>query len=202
MRVRISPAVFFSFFAFGMVFVGMLGNMLYAIDDAGVQGTVFEEASLVYVVYGAALGAMGALVHWAPKLWGRKLHDTGAIALAFLGVAATILATFPLYIAGLLDQPAGVAYDDSDLQIWNILSLVGHGLMVVTALAFVLLMLTSLVGRHGEVGDDPWDGQTIEWATTSPAPRDNFVDVPIIHSAEPMLDLRAATAAPTNGSDS
>jgi heme/copper-type cytochrome/quinol oxidase subunit 1 len=199
MRVKISPAVFFGFFAFGMVFVGMLGNMLYAIDDAGVQGTVFEEASLVYVVYGAALGAMGALVHWAPKLWGRKLHSTGAIALAFLGVAATILATFPLYIAGLLDQPAGVAYDDSDLEIWNILSLVGHGLMVVTALAFVLLMLTSILGRDDAVGDDPWDGQTIEWATTSPAPRDNFVDVPIIHSAEPMLDLRAAT---TNGSDS
>jgi heme/copper-type cytochrome/quinol oxidase subunit 1 len=204
MKLKVSPAVFFAFFGFGMVFVGMLGNLLYAIDDAGVQGTVFEEASLVYIVYGAVLGAMGALVHWAPKLWGRKLHSGGATILAFAGVAATILATFPLYIAGLLDQPAGVAYDDSDLEIWNILSLVGHGLMVITALAVVLLMLTSLFGRHADdaVGDDPWTGQTIEWATTSPAPRDNFVDVPIIHSAEPMLDLRAASAAPTNGSDS
>ena len=96
-----------------------------------------------------------------------------------------------------------MAYDDEDLQIWNILSLVGHGLMAITALAFVGLMLSSLRGRHdADVGDDPWEGQTIEWATTSPAPRDNFVDVPIIHSAEPMLDLRAGTAAPTNGSDS
>ena len=70
-------------------------------------------------------------------------------------------------------------------------------------MAFVLLMLTSILGRDDDiVGDDPWDGQTIEWATTSPAPRDNFVDVPIIHSAEPMLDLRAAATAPTNGSDS
>jgi len=204
MRIKVSPAVFFAFFGYGMVFVGMLGNMLYAIDDAGVQGTVFEEATLVYIVYGAVLGAMGALVHWAPKLWGRQLNNGAAITLAFAGVAATILATFPLYIAGLLDQPAGVAYDDSDLEVWNILSLVGHGLMAVTALAFVLLMLTSLLGRHDDdaVGDDPWNGQTIEWGTTSPAPRDNFVDVPIIHSAEPMLDLRAASAAPTNGSDS
>ncbi len=112
MKLKVTPAVFFAFFGYGMVFVGMLGNMLYAIDDAGVQGTVFEEATLVYIVYGAALGAMGALVHWAPKLWGRRLHNTGAITLAFLGVAATILATFPLFIAGLLDQPAGVAYFD------------------------------------------------------------------------------------------
>lgn len=203
MKVKVAPAVFFAFFGFGMVLVGMLGNLLYAVDDAAVQGTVFEEASLVYVVYGAVLGAMGALVHWAPKLWGRKMHDLAATTLAFLGVGATILATFPIYIAGLLDQPAGVAYDNEDLQIWNILSLIGHGLMAVTASAFVLLMVTSLARRGDDaVGDDPWSAQTIEWATTSPAPRDNFVDVPIIHSAEPMLDLRAAASAPTNGSES
>ncbi len=208
MKVRVSPALFFAFFGYSMVFVGMLGNLLYAIDDAGVQGTVFEEAALVYIVYGAALGAMGALVHWAPKLWGRRFHALGATALAFLGVAATILATFPLYIAGLLDQPAGITYDNDDLQVWNILSLAGHVLMAITALAFVVLMLGSLLGRHDnattddEVGDDPWHGQTIEWSTTSPAPRDNFVDVPIIHSAEPMLDLQGASAAPTAGSDS
>ena len=143
-------------------------------------------------------------MHWAPKLWGRTINSVVAIGLAFLGVAATILATFPLYIAGLLDQPAGVAYEDSDLEIWNILSLVGHGLMAITAVAFVVVMLGALFGRHdGDgVGDDPWSGQTIEWATTSPAPRDNFVDVPVIHSAEPLLDLRDAATAPTDGSAS
>jgi heme/copper-type cytochrome/quinol oxidase subunit 1 len=203
MKVNITPAVFFAFFGFGMVLVGMLGNLIYAIDDVGLQGTVFEEASLVYVAYGAALGAMGAIVHWAPKLWGRTFSSTPATALAFLGVAATIIAAFPLYISGLLNQPAGVSYDNSDLQVWNILSLVGHSLMALTVVAFVGLLLSTVVGRsHDAVGDDPWNGQTIEWSTTSPAPRDNFVDVAVIHSAEPMLDLRAAATAPTDGSDS
>jgi heme/copper-type cytochrome/quinol oxidase subunit 1 len=199
MKVNVSPAVFFAFFGFGMVLVGMLGNLIHAIDEVAVQGTVFEEASLVYVAYGAALGAMGAIVHWAPKLWGRTVNALAATVLAFAGVAATVLAAFPLYLAGLLDQGAGVFYDDSDLRIWNILSLVGHGLMVVTVVAFVGLVVAAVIGRRGEdCGDDPWNGQTIEWATTSPAPRDNFVDVPVIRSAEPMLDLRA----PTEGSDS
>ena len=202
MKVNVTPAVFYGFFGFGMVLVGMLGNLIHAIDDVALQGTVFEEATLVYIGYGAALGAMGALVHWAPKLWGRTVPAFPAIALAFVGVAATVLAAFPLYIAGLLDQGAGVFYDDSDLQVWNILSLVGHGLMALTALAFVGLLAKTLIGRNDdEVGDDPWEGQTIEWATTSPAPRDNFVDVPVIQSAEPMLDLRAGSA-PTEGSDS
>jgi heme/copper-type cytochrome/quinol oxidase subunit 1 len=199
-RINVNPAVLFGFFGFGMVFVGMLGNLLYAVDDAAVQGTVFEEGSLVYIAYGTALGAMGALVHWAPKLWGRTVATLPATALALTGVAATILATFPLYIAGLLDQPAGVAYDDGDLEIWNLLSLVGHALMALTVIAFGLVLLGSLRGRERGVADDPWYGQTIEWATTSPAPRHNYVDVPIIVSAEPMLDLRAAT--PNEGSAS
>lgn len=191
MRVRVTPAVFFAFFGFGMIMVGMLGNLIHAIDDVGVLGTVFEEANFVYIAYGSALGAMGALIHWAPKLWGRTITSGLVIPLAFLGAIATILATFPLFIAGLLDQPTGVVYDDSDLQIWNILSLTGHLLMAVTVLVFALVMLTAIFDEdRRDVGDDPWGAMTIEWATTSPAPRDNFVDVPVVHSAEPMLDLR------------
>jgi hypothetical protein len=41
-------------------------------------------------------------------------------------------------------------------------------------------------------GDDPFDGQTLEWATTSPAPYDNFAEVHIVQSAEPLLDLKPA----------
>jgi heme/copper-type cytochrome/quinol oxidase subunit 1 len=65
--------------------------------------------------------------------------------------------------------------------------------MAVTVLGFLgLLALSSR--HHDSVGDDPWDAQTLEWATTSPAPRDNFVDVPVVHSAEPLLDLKTISA--------
>ena len=49
-----------------------------------------------------------------------------------------------------------------------------------------------------DVGDDPWDAQTLEWTTTSPAPSDNFVDVPLVHSAEPLLDLKASINTAAN----
>ena len=190
-RFNYSPAVLFALFGFGMILVGMLGNILHAADDLDLQGTVFDEAALVYIVYGAVLAVMGAVVHWAPKLWGGTLSSASS-GLALLGVAGTVLAAFPLYIAGFLDQPAGVAYDDDDLLLWNIISLVGHSLMALTVLGFIALLLGSLRGDRS-VGDDPWDAQTLEWATTSPAPRDNFVDVPVVHSAEPLLDLKSAS---------
>jgi heme/copper-type cytochrome/quinol oxidase subunit 1 len=190
-RFNYSPAVLFALFGFGMILVGMLGNILHAADDLDLQGTVFDEAALLYVVYGAVLATMGAVIHWAPKLWGGKF-SSAVSGLALLGLAGTILAAFPLYIAGFLDQPAGIAYDDDDLLIWNVISLVGHGLMALTVLGFLALLLGTLRGRRS-LGDDPWDAQTLEWATTSPAPRDNFVDVPVVHSAEPLLDLKSAS---------
>jgi heme/copper-type cytochrome/quinol oxidase subunit 1 len=190
-RPRLLASTVFAFFGFSMVLVGMAGAVLHPIDDLGLQGTVFEEASLVYLAYGTVLAVLGGVVHWAPKLWGRRLPDAKVLPLALLGVAATVLAGFPYYIAGFADQPAGSAVHDYDgpAELWNVLVTVGHGLMALTVLAFVGLALRALTGRREPVGDDPWDGHTIEWATTSPAPYDNFVDVPVITSPEPMLDL-------------
>lgn len=198
-KPNITAAFLFAFFGFGMILVGMLGAALEPIVDLELAGTVFGEASLVYIAYGAALGVMGGVAHWAPKLWGKQLDLKKAAPLALLGVAGTVLASFPHYIAGFLDQPGGLSYNDGDLAIWNILVLVGHGLMALTVLGFVGLLASTVFGDDEDAIDDPFDGHTIEWSTTSPAPAGNFVDVPTISSAEPMLDLKSAN---TTGSAS
>jgi len=203
-RPNITGALPFALFGVGMIAVGMAGTVIYAIDDLALQGTVFEEAVLIYVVYGAALAIMGGVVWWAPKLWGFAPATAKVVPLALLGVLAIVLAAFPHFIAGFLDQPAGPVYDDDDLAIWNILVLVGHGLMALTLVAFIGLLAGARRNRDRDdaVGDDPWDAQTLEWTTTSPAPGDNFVDVPIVHSAEPLLDLKAANRAANRASNS
>lgn len=193
-RPKLTAGFAFAFFGFGMVFVGMVGAALEPIEDLGLEGTVFGEASLIYVAYGTVLGVMGGIAHWAPKLWGRNLGLSAALP-ALVGVGGVVLASFPHYIAGFLDQPGGLAYEDGDLQIWNILVLVGHALMALSVLLFVAMLVKAVFGSTGDAIDDPYDGHTIEWATTSPAPANNFVDVPTITSAEPMLDLKTANAA-------
>jgi heme/copper-type cytochrome/quinol oxidase subunit 1 len=65
-------------------------------------------------------------------------------------------------------------------------AIVGLGLLVL-----VLDLLTSVLGRRGRTaGADPWGGQTLEWATTSPPPPHNFDALPEIRSGSPLLDLR------------
>jgi heme/copper-type cytochrome/quinol oxidase subunit 3 len=44
--------------------------------------------------------------------------------------------------------------------------------------------------RHGELaGDNPWRAWTLEWASTSPPPEENFDHIPPIRSRRPLWDL-------------
>jgi heme/copper-type cytochrome/quinol oxidase subunit 1 len=202
-RPKPSAAIVFAFFGAAIVFMGMVASVLHAIDDLDLQGTVYEEGVLMALVYGVALAVMGGVLHWSPKLTGRLLSAAKAAPLALLGAAGAVLASVPYFVAGFLDQPslylAGGLYDDSDLTVWNILGLIGHGLMALAALGFVGLVLQT---RHAADRDDadegtepdPWGGQTLEWITTSPAPDDNYLDVAVVESSEPALDLHATSS--------
>jgi len=190
-RPRVIAPLVFGLLGALMVFVGMLANAVYHVGDAQLSGTVFEEAVWLYIVYGAVLSAMGALTYWGPKLWGRLIPDKMAVPLAALGFIATVLAAFPYLIAGFAKQPANATeFDYSGPQnLWNAVSAAGHVLMFVTVVLFAGVALRSF--RKGSTaGDDPWDGQTLEWATSSPVPYNNFLDVHTVASPEPLLDLK------------
>ncbi|MEP7112332.1 MAG: cbb3-type cytochrome c oxidase subunit I [Ilumatobacteraceae bacterium] len=190
-RPRMTAPLVFGLLGALMVFVGLVANAVYQVGDAQLAGTVFEEGAWLYVVYGAVLSALGAITYWGPKVWGRLIPDKQVLPLAALGFIATVLSSLPYLIAGFAKQPGSASeFDYSGPQnLWNGVSAAGHVLMLVTVLAFVGLALRSFT-RGAPAGDDPWDGQTLEWATSSPAPHANFADVHTVASAEPLLDLK------------
>jgi heme/copper-type cytochrome/quinol oxidase subunit 1 len=202
-RPKISAAFVLSFLGLGMIFVGVAGNFLMAVTDLELLGTSFEEGAVLYVVYGAAMGVMGGVTFWAPKLWGRTLSEKAVLPLALLALLGTVLASLPLYIAGFLDQGGGIPANaaqvdailsldyDGSAELWNSLSMVGHIVMVVAVLAFVMLMLQTFTGSGDSAPDNPFGGHTIEWSTSSPAPAHNFEYVPTVASPSPVFDLTA-----------
>jgi len=202
-RPKISGALLFAFFGAGLIVVGMLGNAVYLIGDAQLGGTVFEEGAWIYVLYGSVLAGLGGVAYWGPKLWGRRISELQLIPLALLGALATVLSSLPYYIAGFAKQPADSTIFDysGPKELWNTLVTVGHGLMALTVLAFIGVAITSFSSKGEPAGDDPWDGQTLEWATASPAPATNFAEVHTVASATPLLDLkpRSSTEASERG---
>jgi heme/copper-type cytochrome/quinol oxidase subunit 1 len=187
-----------------LALLAVAAGALLNIGDAGLAGTVFEEGTFLLSIGAVVVFAIAAITQWLPKWTGRSVPALPGIGLAVLAFLGSVLAAAPMLIAGFADQPGGIfpaveqgvdgvvkfSYSGPS-GLWNALSGVGLALLVVSALAFSLLAVRS-ASKGATAGDDPWDGQTLEWATTSPAPANNFASVPVVTSAEPLLDLKSA----------
>jgi heme/copper-type cytochrome/quinol oxidase subunit 1 len=112
-----------------------------------------------------------------------KLH----FWLFFVGINVTFFVQHEL---GLEGMPRRVAtYRESDgWGTLNLVSTIGSFILAIGVLTFIVNLGVSL--RKGRpAGPDPWGGQTLEWATTSPPPEHNFDSLPPIRSERPLWDL-------------
>jgi cytochrome c oxidase subunit 1/cytochrome c oxidase subunit I+III len=81
-------------------------------------------------------------------------------------------------------------YTYPDLPGWgwmNMVSTVSAFFMAAAALVILWNIGTALL-RGAPAGNNPWDAWTLEWATTSPPPMENFEALPPIHSRRPLWD--------------
>ncbi len=193
-------------FAIGFLTMFLIGGLNGAFAaavpvDFAIHDTYYVVAHLHYVLFGGSVfGVMAGIYYWFPKMTGRMLDETvGKIhwLLMFIGFN---LAFFPQHQLGLLGMPRRIADYAADAG-WgdlNLVSTVGAFIIAASVIVFLWNIFASL--RAGEIaGDDPWEGNTLEWATTSPPPPYNFDHLPEIRSARPLFDLRhAADAEPVH----
>jgi heme/copper-type cytochrome/quinol oxidase subunit 1 len=170
---------------------------------ATVHGHAWTEGHLHAVFFGApTVLLLGALYHWAPKLFGRALSAANGGAVFLLTFGGFLLLGLGDYLLGYNGAPAHVK-DFPAGENWTTysqLSTVGAVLVILGVLLFVADVARAVAGRNqsGQTPDDPYQGLTLEWATTSPPPPQNFDAVPEVRSATPLADLRAAAVA-SNG---
>ena len=138
------------------------------------------QAQAAFAIASAVAALVAAVFHWGPKLFG------GAPAQSLGGILAPA-ALLGGVLAGaggvLLAIGASVGSDFSDIAPW----LTASGMIVLGLVSFMAVLATSRGAASAE--DNPWGGQTLEWATTSPPPVDNFPgDTPVVLTAAPLLD--------------
>lgn len=167
---------------------GMTGVMLGSnVADYQYHDSYFVVGHFHYVIVGGSVfGIFAALHYWWPKMFGRVLNETlGKLTFwpFFIGVHLTF---FVQHLLGLMGMPRRywVFLEDQSLDLGNLISTIGAFLMGVGAIIFVINIIVSAFGEKAAA--DPWDGRTLEWAVSSPAPYYNFAQLPLVRGLDPL----------------
>jgi len=192
-RIRFTTAMMFAVSFLFTFTIGGLSGISFAIFplDWQLTDTYYLVAHFHYVLVGGSVfGIFAGFYYWFPKFSGRLLSERlgkWQFWLTFIGFNLTF---FVQHILGLAGMPRRVfTYPDlPGWQVMNVISSIGAFMLGFAVVLFVWMIFDAL--SKGEIaGDNPWEAWTLEWATTSPPPPENFDRVPPVHGRRPLWDL-------------
>ena len=193
--------------AFMLTFtVGGMTGVLLAVPPADfvLHNSLFLIAHFHNVIIGGVLfGIFAAINYWWPKAFGFKLNQFWGKVSFWLWVPGFWVAFMPLYILGLMGVTRRMrTFDDPSLQIFFVIAGIGAA-MIAGGIAAMLVQFAVSVWKREELKDesgDPWNGRTLEWATSSPPPEYNFAFTPVVHDIDAWDDMkRCGVTRPTAG---
>ncbi len=175
--------------------LGGLSGVLIASPplDFHLTDSYFIVAHLHYVLFGTVVFAMfGGFYFWWPKWTGRLLDERlGKVHFftLFTGFQLTFLVQHWLGENGMPRRYADYLAADGFTTL-NTLSSIGSFLLGLSTLPFLYNVWRTARYAPKVESDDPWGfGRSLEWATSCPPPRHNFVALPQVRSDSPAFDL-------------
>jgi cytochrome c oxidase subunit 1 len=188
------------------LFGGLTGVILAAPPlNFHVSDSYFVVAHFHYVVFGTVVFAMFAgFYFWWPKFTGKMLDERlGKLHfwLVFFGFHITFLVQHWLGVEGMPRRYADYLASDGFTTL-NMISTAGS--LVLGASTFIFLWNIYKTQKFAPMVncDDPWGwGASLEWATSCPPPRHNFVEIPRIRSERPAFDLHHPEVAAMEQAD-
>jgi cytochrome c oxidase subunit 1 len=172
---------------------GLTGPMLAAAPlDFQLSDSYFVVAHFHYVLFGGSVfGIFAAVYYWFPKFSGRMLDPKLGwvhFGLTFVGMHLTFLVQHVVGIEGMPRRVRSYLEEDG-FGTLNLVSTIGAFILGIAILPFLWNVWRTL-RRGPAAGDNPWDGQTLEWWTTSPPAPENFDrPLPPIRSERPVWDV-------------
>jgi cytochrome c oxidase subunit 1/cytochrome c oxidase subunit I+III len=186
-----TPMLFIIGFIVYFIIGGLSGVMLAAIPfDQQVHDSYFVIAHFHFVIFGAAVfPILGGMYFWFPKVTGKMYHEGLGKISFWLTFVGTFVTFFPMHIVGLMGMPRrNYTYPPGlGWTFLNALESVGAYVLAAGLLLIVVNLALSLFANIG-AKSEPYVGDTLEWATSSPPPPYNYAVIPTVTSAYPMWD--------------
>jgi cytochrome o ubiquinol oxidase subunit 1 len=176
--------------------IGGMTGVLMAVPPADfvLHNSLFLVAHFHNVIIGGVLfGAFAGYTYWFPKAFGFRLHEGLGKAAFWCWTVGFYLAFMPLYVVGLMGMTRRMqSYDVPEWRPWLLAAEVG-AVVIMTGIGFQIAQLVVSIRRREALraGGDPWNGRSLEWATTSPPPSFNFAVLPKIEGPDAWWATKA-----------
>jgi cytochrome o ubiquinol oxidase subunit 1 len=199
-RVRFQTPLLWSIGFMVTFIIGGMTGVLLAVPPADfvLHNSLFLVAHFHNVIIGGVLfGAFAGYTYWFPKAFGFKLHEGLGRAAFWCWLIGFYIAFMPLYVLGLLGMTRRMQhYDVAQWRPWLIIAACGAAL-IMCGIAFQIAQLVVSIGRRAQLRDetgDPWNGRSLEWATSSPPPAFNFAVLPEVSGEDAFWQFKKRAA--------
>jgi cytochrome c oxidase subunit 1 len=197
-KIRFEVPMLFALGFIAMFLIGGIDGVWTASPavDFALTDTYWVVSHIHYVLFGGTVfGVMAGMYYWFPKMTGRYLNRRLGLWHFWIQLIGFNMTFFPMHLLGLKGMPRRIA-DYAANRGWttlNTISSIGALIIALSILIFLVNVVISL-RKPADAPDDPWEANTLEWATTSPPPVYNFERLPTVRSNRPLFDARAAAA--------
>jgi cytochrome o ubiquinol oxidase subunit 1 len=190
-----TPVLFSLGFIVTFVIGGMTGVLLAVPPvDFVLHNSVFLVAHFHNVIIGGVLfGALAGYNYWFPKAFGFTLDERWGKASFWCWLFGFYLAFTPLYALGMMGMTRRLEHI-SDPS-WRPLLLVAELGAIIVFLAILCQAVQFYVSirtreSRRDLTGDPWNGRTLEWATSSPPPAYNFAVLPRVETIDAFWEMK------------
>ncbi|MEK5522952.1 cytochrome aa3 quinol oxidase subunit I [Heyndrickxia sporothermodurans] len=194
-KIEITTPMLYALLFIPLFTIGGVTGVMLGMSAADYQyhNTMFLVAHFhMVIIPGVVFAMLAGLTYYWPKMFGFMLNERIGKWSAWIIGVSTLVAFMPMFFSG-LDGQARRMYTYSASTGFGPLNMISFIGALGLAAGFILIVYNIYYSTRyasRDIGSDPWNARSLEWATHTPVPDYNFAISPQVKSKEAFWDSK------------